>query len=213
MWPVKKSSVFKLVWKKFQNYVDPNPCNQWWVHHGIWLIEHLPKFVRVGNNQNECVILMTNHSHRMTLCPNENEYILLTYWKIWYRISLKTDTWDTQDSLAQITLRLDIRLYHLKQLVEFAQRVTSWPTYCRFGTFRENFIFGNSIKRHISGVKNSGLRQDLPISKNNRVILPFREGFIFTKLRICEVYAKFRENKVLAKNSQFTVLVGALIPK
>ena len=38
-----------------------------------------------------------------------------------------------------------------------------------------------------SEVKNSRLRQDLPVSINDRVILPFREGFIFTKLPICEV--------------------------
>ena len=57
--------------------------------------------------------------------------------------------------------------------------------YFRFGIFRENFIFANSIKRHISDVKNSRLRQDLPISINDRVMSPFREGFIFTKL--CEV--------------------------
>ena len=57
--------------------------------------------------------------------------------------------------------------------------------YCRFGNFRENLIFAKSIKIHISVVKNSRLRQDLPISVNDRVILPFREGFIFTKLRIC----------------------------
>ena len=62
--------------------------------------------------------------------------------------------------------------------------------YCRFGNFRENFIFANSIKRHIRDVKNSQIRQDLPISINDRVILPFREGFIFTKLH----YAKFSEN-------------------
>ena len=54
--------------------------------------------------------------------------------------------------------------------------------YCRFGNFRKNFIFPNSI-RYISDVKNSRLRHDLPISINDRVILPFREGFIFTKLR------------------------------
>ena len=41
-------------------------------------------------------------------------------------------------------------------------------------------------------MKNSRLRQDLPISINDRVILSFREDFIFTKLRM-------RENKVLAK--------------
>ena len=66
--------------------------------------------------------------------------------------------------------------------------------YCRFGNFRESFIFANCIKRHISDVKKSRLRQDLPISINDRVILPFREGF------------KFRENKVLAKISEFKVV-------
>ena len=70
-----------------------------------------------------------------------------------------------------------------------------------FGNFRENFIFANSIKRHISDERNSRLRQDLPISINDRVILPFREGFISRNF----AYAKFRENKVLAKISEFTV--------
>ena len=56
--------------------------------------------------------------------------------------------------------------------------------------FARIFFFANSIKRHISDVKNSQLRQDLPISINDRVILPFREGFIFTKLRMCEVSRK-----------------------
>ena len=53
-----------------------------------------------------------------------------------------------------------------------------------------------SIKRHISDVKNLRLSQDLPISiKDDRVILPFHEDFIFTNLRICEV----SENTVQAK--------------
>ena len=56
--------------------------------------------------------------------------------------------------------------------------------YCWFGNFRENFIFANSIKRHMSDMKSSRLRQDLPISIIEIVILPFREGFIFTKLCI-----------------------------
>ena len=72
----------------------------------------------------------------------------------------------------------------------------------RFGNFRENFIFANSIKRHISDVKYLRLRQDLLISIHDRGNLPLREGCICTKLRI---YAKFRENKVLAKISKFTV--------
>ena len=54
--------------------------------------------------------------------------------------------------------------------------------YCKFGNFRENFIFANSINRHICDVK--------PSSVNDRVISPFREDFIFTKLRICEVSRK-----------------------
>ena len=60
-------------------------------------------------------------------------------------------------------------------------------TYCKFGNFRENVIYANSVKRYICDVKKSGLGQDLPISVNDRVISPFRKGLIFTKLRICEV--------------------------
>ena len=51
----------------------------------------------------------------------------------------------------------------------------------------------------------------LPASVIGRVILPFHEGFIFAKLHICEVsnftYVKFRENKALAKFSEFTVIM------
>ena len=44
-------------------------------------------------------------------------------------------------------------------------------------------VFANSVKRHICYLKNSQLRHDLPISVNYGVISPFREVFIFTKLR------------------------------
>ena len=54
--------------------------------------------------------------------------------------------------------------------------------YCIFVNFRENIIFANSVKRHIRDVENSLLGHDLPISVNDRVISPFREDFIFTKL-------------------------------
>ena len=69
-------------------------------------------------------------------------------------------------------------------------------TYCKSGNFRYNFIFANSVKRHICDVKNSRKGPDLPTSVNDRVILPFREGFIFTKLRNCEVSRNYspREN-------------------
>ena len=66
--------------------------------------------------------------------------------------------------------------------------------YCRFGNFRDNFIFANSGKRHICDVKHSRLGYGLPISVNNRVILLFREGLIFTKLCTCEVSRKFPKN-------------------
>ena len=57
--------------------------------------------------------------------------------------------------------------------------------YCKFGNFRENIIFANSVKRHICDVKNLLPWHDLPISVNDRVISPFREDFILTKLCIC----------------------------
>ena len=66
------------------------------------------------------------------------------------------------------------------------------------------FLFSRkTLKDILVTLKNPRLRQDLPISINERVILPFREGFIFTK---------FRENKVLAKISEFTVLPLRAVP-
>ena len=52
---------------------------------------------------------------------------------------------------------------------------------CKFGNFRENFILANNAKK---------ICIRLPASANDRVMLPFREGFIL---------AKFSENKTLAK--------------
>ena len=48
----------------------------------------------------------------------------------------------------------------------------------RFGNFRKNFIFTKSIKRYISDVKNSRLRQNLPISINDSDFAISR-GFYF----------------------------------
>ena len=73
-------------------------------------------------------------------------------------------------------------------LFSASKDVINWTLrYCKFGNFRENIIFANGIKRNICDVKNLRQRHDLPISVNDRVILPFHKGFIFTKLRICEV--------------------------
>ena len=56
--------------------------------------------------------------------------------------------------------------------------------YCKFGNFRENFIFANSVKRHICELKKPQVEHDLPISVKDIEITPFREGFIVTKLRM-----------------------------
>ena len=56
---------------------------------------------------------------------------------------------------------------------------------CKSGNFREHFIFANSVKRHVCDVKISR-----PGMINDRMILPFREGFIFSKLRTCDIPRK-----------------------
>ena len=61
------------------------------------------------------------------------------------------------------------------------------PVFGGFGTAKSE-IFVNSVKRHISNVKKSRLGHCLPTSVNDRVVLPFLKGFIFTKS------AKFRKN-------------------
>ena len=52
------------------------------------------------------------------------------------------------------------------------------------------FISRNMVKRHIYDVKNLRPEHGLPISVKHRVILLYRESFVFTKLRICEVSRK-----------------------
>ena len=52
----------------------------------------------------------------------------------------------------------------------------------------ERILFSQiALKDIFVTLKNSRLRHDLPISVNDRVILPFHEDFIFAKLCICEV--------------------------
>ena len=65
--------------------------------------------------------------------------------------------------------------------------------YCKFVNFRENFIFTKSVTRHLASLKIRDYGIVNLFSVNDRVISPFREGFIFTN------YAKIRENKSLTK--------------
>ena len=62
----------------------------------------------------------------------------------------------------------------------------TWLSHCKFGNFMENFIFANSVKRHICKVKHSRLWHDLPTSVNDKEFSPFWEGLIFAKFRIRE---------------------------
>ena len=59
--------------------------------------------------------------------------------------------------------------------------------YCKFGNFRENFIFENSDKRHICDVKKLRLGYDLPVSVNDRfaqiVRISFSRNFAYAKFR------------------------------
>ena len=50
--------------------------------------------------------------------------------------------------------------------------------YCNFGHFSKNFIFVNSIIRHIRDFKTLRQGHDLPTSVKDRVISPFRRFFI-----------------------------------
>ena len=56
---------------------------------------------------------------------------------------------------------------------------TAWLYTVDSEIFIKNFIFANGIKRHISDVKNSRQRQDLPKSINDRVIFAILRGFYF----------------------------------
>ena len=82
--------------------------------------------------------------------------------------------------------------------------------YCKFGNFRDNFIFANSVKTHICDVENSRQGRDLPISVNDRVISPIREDFIFTKLRIFSKISEFTVSRlILIKPSLYYSMVFA----
>ena len=65
-------------------------------------------------------------------------------------------------------------------------------------------IFANSIKRYISDVKNSRLRQELPISIKDRVILPFLRGFYFHETWHMRSFAKINSSRKF-QNLQYMI--------
>ena len=73
----------------------------------------------------------------------------------------------------------------------FLRRCRNESIYTVISEFFARFFFiANSVERHICDAKKSRPVHDLPISVNDRVISTFRQGFIFAKLRICEVLRK-----------------------
>ena len=98
---------------------------------------------------------------------------------MWYLIVSISD-------LCRLTCLTDF--YHLNTKLLVLNMLEFGVHYCKFGNFRENFIFGKSVQRHNCHVIISRQGHYLPTSVNDRVISPFREGFIFMKLfRGCEV--------------------------
>ena len=49
------------------------------------------------------------------------------------------------------------------QQMTLGDKEKAYPSDCKFGNFRKNYIFPKSVKSHICDVKNSQLGHDLPI--------------------------------------------------
>ena len=80
----------------------------------------------------------------------------------------------------------------------FGETTSFWGyfarVYCKFGNFQENFIFANSVKRHICEVKISWLRHDLPISVNDSDLFILR-GFSFHETSHMHSFAKIKPSR------------------
>ena len=83
---------------------------------------------------------------------------LFTDWKIWYVNLL----WASFNFLANVCSWAGRFGYDLVSNPEDKFSPVK-AHYCKFGNFRENFIFAKSVRRHICEVQISRLRRDLPI--------------------------------------------------
>ena len=77
--------------------------------------------------------------------------------------------------------------------------VSHFIDYCKFGNFRENFVFANSVKRRICDIKNRDYGMIHLINKRQSGFA-FSHRFYFHETS----HAKFSEKKTLAKVSKFT---------
>ena len=92
-------------------------------------------------------------------------YLTLILYMVSMRVEWKLCWFDNED------------LFKVTEIYEF----TFYTVYCKFGNFRENFIFANSVKTHICNVENSWQGRDIHETSH------------------------IREIKTLAKISEFTV--------
>ena len=66
--------------------------------------------------------------------------------------------------------------------------------FCKFGNFRENFIFANSIKRHICDGQSLQLRHDLHISVNDSDFA-ISHGFYFHETSHMRSFVKIKSSR------------------
>ena len=69
------------------------------------------------------------------------------------------------------------------------------PWYCRFGNFRENFIFANSIKRHISDVKKIATKARFTYINTRQSDFAISRGFYFHKTSHMRSFAKLKSSR------------------
>ena len=118
-----------------------------------------------------------------------------------WNIGSSTFTWENWNRKILIifsyTSNIHVGYFTHLHLMESSKIPIYWIDhlqYCKFGNFRENFIFANGAKRRICHVKCSRRRHDLPISVNARVNLPFYKGF-FRETSHMRSFAKIKPSQ------------------
>ena len=66
--------------------------------------------------------------------------------------------------------------------------------YCRFGNFRENFIFANSIKRHISDVKKNANKARFTFINKRQSNFAISRGLYFHETSHMRSFAKIKSS-------------------
>ena len=67
--------------------------------------------------------------------------------------------------------------------------------YCRYGIFRENFIFANCIKRHIIDVKKFAVKARLNYINKRQSDFDISRGFYFHETSHMRSFAKIKSSR------------------